>query len=531
MQQFIEKYGDDILGVLSGSDRIVFRGTLPRLYYGHWNQELNAMVADGMGEYLWQNDIRFKDYHDHVKKISAELKGQVRELWSGVRYIYETNPGTDKDQLARQVAEQEGIHSGPVCLISSMEPSPTFEHRGKYMIRRIRPSHVLYQYQSHPQLGWMHARIQTWFPFNIQIALNGREWLARQMDQVGLSYHKQDNCFPWVEDWKRAQALFDEQLKTNWTELLGSFGKQLNPIREKVFEKYPTDYYWTCHQSEWATDVVFRDPEKLKWLKERLVRHGILSFHSTDVMRFLARKVNQSGEIPARFQAEVRSDFKRREEGERVRYGLDGNSIKFYDKAYTSFGNVLRVAETTINNAKGFRVYRPKQGGPEDVLQWLQMRKGTADLYRRAEVSQSANERLMDALASVDDSRSVEELTGAIQQPVSWAGRRVRALRPWGEDKPWLDAINHGDFLVNGFRNRDLQKLLYDAETTDPREARRRSARVSRYLRMLRAHKLIQKVPHTHRYHVTASGRTILVAVLTTARTTLLQLNQLDKVA
>jgi len=25
----------------------------------------------------------------------------------------------------------------------------------------------------------MHARVQTWFPFTIQICLNGREWLAQ----------------------------------------------------------------------------------------------------------------------------------------------------------------------------------------------------------------------------------------------------------------------------------------------------------------------------------------------------------------
>jgi len=34
MQQFIEKYRDQITGVLSGFDRLVFRGTLRRLNYG-----------------------------------------------------------------------------------------------------------------------------------------------------------------------------------------------------------------------------------------------------------------------------------------------------------------------------------------------------------------------------------------------------------------------------------------------------------------------------------------------------------------
>jgi hypothetical protein len=51
-----------------------------------------------------------------------------------------------------------------------------------------------------------NARIQTWFPFNIQIGLNGREWLARQMDREGLRYQQQENCFPWIENYPRAQA-------------------------------------------------------------------------------------------------------------------------------------------------------------------------------------------------------------------------------------------------------------------------------------------------------------------------------------
>jgi len=104
---------------------------------------------------------------------------------------------------------------------------------------------------------------------------------------------------------------------------------------------------------------------------------------------------------------------------------------KFYDKAYSEIGSVLRGAETTINAVQDFRVYRSKEGGPEQDLPWRCLRKGIADLHRRAEVSQKANERLLNALASVDDSRSVEELTADIQKPAHWGSRRVRGLRPW----------------------------------------------------------------------------------------------------
>lgn len=528
MEQFIAKYGEHIQGVLSGFDRLVLRGSLPRLNYWQWEPSMKMMRGKGMEEYLWQNEILFKDYSDHVKRVSERVKKASLEPYrkQGLPVEFVRSPAVDKDELAQKVAREKGIQSGLVCAVSSLEPSPTFEHRGTYMERRVRPCHVLYHYQIHPVMGWMHARIQTWFPFHIQVCVNGREWLARQMESDKLKYRKQGNCFAWIEDYKRAQEMMNKQLKMNWPQILEGFAQQLNPLHEAIFEKYPTDYYWICYQSEWATDIVFRDGKWLQKLMPKLVRHGALNFSSADVMRYLGKKVNQSGAIPANFGGTLQTDVKRRREGQRVKYRMNGNSLKFYDKAYTEVGGVLRAAETTINQVKDFKVYRPKQGGPEDDLRWRPMRKGIADLHRRAEVSQHANERLINSLASVDDSRTLEELTASIQQPTLWRQRRVRALRPWAEDRVLLEVVNHGDFMINGFRNRDLQPLLYPEPALTDAEKRKRSAAVSRKLRLLRAHGLIQKVSRTHRYQITGNGRTILIAILAAARTSLKQLDQ-----
>ena len=533
MQEFINKYRDRINGVLSGFDRLVFRGSLRRLNYGYWSQKFGSVVAQGMEQYLWQNQVLFKDYLDHVKRVSRQVKQEsARALeQQGMPEVYLRDPSADKEAIARGIAEEREVKKGLVCALSTVEPSPSFEHRGTHMVRRIKPCGVRYHYQIHPEVGWMYARLQTWFPFNIQVGVNGREWLARQMDKEGLRYRQQGNCFVWIEDYPRAQQLLGEQLQTNWADLLGSLAEQLNPLHGKLFEHYPASYYWTVYQSEWATDIVFREADFLKRLMPLLVRHGLLSYSSADVMRYFGRKVNQSGAIPANFSGTLESDLKRRQEGERVKYRMNGNSAKFYDKAYSEFGSVLRGAETTLNAVADFRVYRPKEGGPEEDLQWRTMRKGIADLHRRAEVSQKANDRLLAALATVDDSRSVEEVTADIQKHTHWGGRRVRGLRPWADDKPLLAAINHGEFLINGFRNRDLQSLLYNAPADSARERRRRSAAISRKLRLLRAHGIIQKVPRTHRYHITDAGRSILIAVLTTARTSVNQLNQMQEAA
>ncbi len=74
--------------------------------------------------------------------------------------------------------------------------------------------------------------------------------------------------------------------------------------------------------------------------------------------------------------------------------------------------------------------------------------------------------------------------------------------------------------------NRDLRGLLWDYPADSPKEKRRRSAKVSRLLRMLRAHGLTKKVNATHRYTLSSHGRDIVTAVLATQRITLQQLHK-----
>jgi len=138
-----------------------------------------------------------------------------------------------------------------------------------------------------------------------------------------------------------------------------------------------------------------------------------------------------------------------------------------------------------------------------------------ADLHRRAAVSGKALDCYCDALAAVDDSTTLQQLTASLERRIRWHGKPVRALHPFSpEDHALLLAINRGEFAINGLRNRDLQALLYQDSPNSPKEKRKRSAAVSRKLRILRAHKLIHKLSHTHRYQVTDHGRLVLNAIL-----------------
>ena len=267
-----------------------------------------------------------------------------------------------------------------------------------------------------------------------------------------------------------------------------------------------------------------------------------------DVLRFVGQPVPASGKVPHRCRHEVSSNLKERLEGVRLKHWLNGNSLKRYDK-----GSVLCV-ESLIRQPADFKVYRAAEGAPEGSKDWRPLRQGIADLHRRAEVSQAANERYLGALAAVHEATPLRQLAeplcrpaaeparrrrgwpAAAAEPTATAGpawaetgtaemvaaadatgsRRVRALNPLAAaDASLLEAVSRHECLVNGLRNRDLRRLLYGDKAAAASEQQRQSAAVTRPLRLLRAHGLIPKVPKTHRYVVSQSGRLAITALLT----------------
>ncbi len=505
MDRFIAQFGSLITSVLSGFDRLVFRGHL-----------LQLMRPGAMFFFLEAAGVRLLDYKDFVLATTERIKraslAEAEELGRPVRYL--ESPETSKEDLARRLLKEHHVEEGLICVLTALEPCMTFEyHRSRDTNERglrLRPGKCLhlYKYFVHPRFGFMNARLQTWFPFNIQICLNGREWLARQLFQKGSGFKRLDNCFTWLEDPALAQRLMDKQLTTRWPQALTEIARRLNPLHKEIFAPSPMDYYWSVYQSEWATDVMFNDPKTLAAIYPTLVRHAMCHFKSPDVMRFLGRKAHGN------FTGELVTSFKDRLEGVRVKHWVRGNSVKMYDKA----PGILR-AETTIARTIDFKVFRPSDDDPKGPLAWRPLRKGVADLHRRAQISQRCNERYLGALAAVEDSSPCSRLFDAVARPVTDAGRRFRAVRIGDPgDVALLQAISRGEFVTAGFRNRDLRRLLYPkSATAAPIDRRRLSAKVSRKLRILRAHGLIKKIPRTHRYLLTDRGQ-LLTAALHAAR-------------
>lgn len=510
MKDFIARHGARITCALSGFDRLVFRGTL-----------LPLMADGGMFHFLTRAGVRLLDFKEYAKETSEQVK-EVALAEAGKQHRpieYLESPKTSKEDFARQLLGKYPLEKpGIICAFKAVEPCTSFEyHRSpdpKERGLKPRPRKCLhvYQYLLHPRFGFMNARIQTWFPFNIQVCLNGREWLGQELEKGRSGFRRADNCFTALDNPELAQYLMDEQLKTDWPTALDAIARSLNPLHEDIFEPFPMSYYWTGYQTEWATDILFNSPAALAAVYPALVHHAMFNFKSPDVLRFLGKKVHGG------FTGEVTSSFKDRPEGVRVKHWCRGNSVKMYDKA----GSILRV-ETTIGKTNELKVLRPPHDDPDGKLDWRPMRKGVADLHRRAELSQGANERYLDALAVVEDCTPCSRIFDTVARPVIDVGRRFRALRIGDPlDLALLETIARGEFATTGFRNRDIRAHLFSGST----DRKRLSAKVSRLLRLLRAHGLIKKVQKTHRYQLTQRGRLLSSALQATRDANLKQLLQ-----
>ena len=512
MEGFIQKYNKDVIGVLNGWDRLMIRGTLRAL-----------AVITGMMDYLHYLGVLLKDFGAFVEDTSKRLKvaslAAAEQLNRPIQYL--PSPRIRKEDRARQIAEADGITEGLICILTCVEPCMSYSIRRDRAAKKLileptlRKCLHLYHYWMDRDFGLMHGRLQTWFPFSIQVCLNGRSWLARQMDRQGMGYLRRENCFIWLEDVPATQQLMDQLLKMNWPQWLGDLGQRINPALGSILGGYRVEYYWSAYESEWASDVMFSGPSALKRIYPLLARGAISVFGSADVMRFLGKK------LCGHFKGEVVSSYRRRPEGLRVKHAVRSNSVKMYDKQ----GSILRV-ETTINDPRDLKVYRAAEGDPGGDRSWRPMRKGVVDLRRRAELSQAANERYYEALAELDTDIGLGELIGPICRPRKFRGHRVRALCLWSpEDLSLFRAVSRGEHIVNGFRNRDLVALLYGTPH-DSGQRKRLASRIGHRLRLLRAHGIIRKLPRTHRYRMTRKGRQIITAIIQAQETTLAKLTR-----
>lgn len=513
MHAFITRHAAKIIGVLKGFDRMLFRGHLCRLNF-----------VEGVESFLRRQGVLKKEFGELAEQVTAMIREEAEAVTTalGRPMKYLESSTIRKEDVARQLLREHPIAGGLVGVISCVEPCMTWqmfrskEAKTQELRRRTGKCLHLYFYFLDPEFGWSHVRVQTWLPYTVQICCNGREWLGRQLDAAGIEYRRADNCFLSLGDVDRAQEILDRMVSLPWRRVLDRFVSTVSPVLDLIAEQADGSYRWALHQVEFATDVMFKSPQALAELYPSLARFAITGLGSKDTMRFLGKPLVET------FRGEVVTNYKVRPEGICVRHGVAGNTIKMYDKQ----GSVLRV-ETTTNKPGEFKSRRRAEGDPDSEAKMRPLRKGLADIKPRVAVSDRANDAYLGALASVDSDKTLEDVLATVLDRASIGDRQVRALRPWSHpDVAMLRAIGRGEFITNGFRSRDVAQLLGSIVPVEADSRRMFMAKLSRHLRLLRAHGVIRKVQGTHRYRVTNAGRTLITAVTSALDASIAKLQQ-----
>lgn len=391
MEELKAVYGDEVIGSISGWDRIRFRGTV------RW-----LASTRGLGSFMSTRGVLLKDFGKWAERITRAVRKACADQAArmGIPVLYLRSSGIDKETMARRIAQDRDVREGDICMFSVVEPCIAPLVRGNRSTKKIelqmgpRKCVWIYHYWDDPVLGFGHTRLQTWLPLSATICINGRHWLERQLTRNGVEYVKDGNCFPYLADLQQAQECLDEQLRTNWSHMLQGLLERNCPSIRTMLGNDLLDYYWSADETEWATDVMFRSTDALDRVFPSLLHYGLISAQSPTVMRFFGKNV-RDGKFYGRAPDEIVTDLRKRYEGMRLKHWINRNSIKMYNKA----GSILRL-ETTINSTREFKVFRRPNDDLSRPASWQKMRKGVSDLHRRAQVSQGCNQRYAENLAA-----------------------------------------------------------------------------------------------------------------------------------
>ena len=505
MDTFVQRFAGKIKGVISGFDRIVFKGCLRPL-----------MFADGAMSFLRSRGVLNKDYKTWVMAQSQALVETANNYacstcGRGITPIPSCHER--KEKIAHDRQRALGVTRGLIGVWSCVEACSTYKahYDAQAGFPQLRSEYSrckhLYFYYDHADYGFLSVRLQTWFPYGIQIALNGREWLRRALDKQRIPFVLHGNKFLHIADYARAQKLLAAQSDARWAPLLTGFLPQTFPSMGKTLGPH-LSYYWTLWQSEWATDYVFATPGDLKALMDGLLRHALMTGTCDRVLRYMGRPVDAAGQPHPLANPEVITRANVWHEGVRIRHWVDKNSVKLYNEH-----NVLR-AEMTMNNPGMFRVFRrPERSQGFGPKKRMPLRKGIADITVRAQVANDVNRRFMEQMATLKDDRPMRDILNEVSQPSIQNGRRIRALDIIGKDRELLQALADPQFAVAGVSNKQLRQKLHASPWAKDGTDKQLSARVSRHLRLLRDHGLIRKIPCQRKYLLTAQGQILTTAL------------------
>lgn len=236
-----------------------------------------------------------------------------------------------------------------------------------------------------------------------------------------------------------------------------------------------------------------------------LVETSYFAFSSQDIYSFFGRRLDFIQNFRT---GEIVSDLRRRYQGYRIKFKINNNQIKMYDK-----GNNLRI-EVTINNPRDFKVLKAEMdketGESTENKKWVPMGKSIANLYRYAEISKAIINRYITALPEIDADKLPVKAVTTISSRKEVDGRAYSGFNILNaETLNLFEALFDGSYLINGFNNKFLRRKVFPDS-----DSKKSIGKTTRLISKLRAHKMIKKVPRKNRYYLTTNGRKIITNIL-----------------
>ncbi len=496
---FITKYKNDIIGINSCFDRQIFSGSLIPLTY-----------PEGLKRYLRANHILLKDFKTHAISLANDLKTNAEKLAEahGAKFIYLPDSKHNKEEIIKSALEQRGTNPGLVAVLTSLETDYGFDIQGNKITQKIelkargRKCLHIYFYFIDKQYGLCYFRVQTYFPFKVQVYCNGHEKLAREMDKKNIIYNKDDNCFTWINNITKAQVLSDSINVNKLHTILDSWANKYVPILVHLSNRWPIKYEWSIKQIEYATDIIFKSEERLRILFEQLLIYCNNTALPENVMSFLGKKL--SGDQAGRIQSSCRRTYN----GFRIKHQCGFLSVKMYNKA----GNVLRI-ELTLNDVSEIKVYRDvhhKDGSNNKEL--APMKKSIYSLVHVIRYAKACTSRYLDFLSKMEDnSTSISKLSEFTDRKTD-KDRNYRGFNPLNDKELLIfQALLHGALIVNGFSSKYLKRYL---SQIFKEQYYWTTSRVSRLLKRLIVFNLVKRLNKSYKYFLTDTGRIIITMFL-----------------
>lgn len=514
---FIKKYSSKIQGIISCYDRVLIKGTL------HSVSHAGAMV-----NLLYRKNVLLKDYPKFISPYRNKLFTNAEQIAKAeglkIEFIRKVKAVRKEDLVRKHISERNlpDNYTGLVCILSAMESCKNyrFHHDKKTGQSTLKMTggkclHYYY-YFIDKDLGLCHLRVPTWCPFRLQFYYNGHNWLARQLDAAKIPYNLIDNAIVNIG----TATDNDDMIKKYYTQLqkisdsfdikqlqnkLDNYADRFCPVAKELCH---VGYHWSIMQAEYATDIIFKDDKTVGQIYDSLLNTLIQTVQPVDIAKFLGRKALKNGKLHGKNNLEIDTSCKSIEmriKGERhlmrrIKHRMGSSSIKMYDK----FSRVIRI-ETTTNNPSEFRHYRSvEQRDSTKTNKLAPVRKYIYSLKPLAQIMFNCNKRYIDFMAAFDNPTIGKKRLQKVTKHSKVNNRTYKGFNFFDKDDEQIfKAIANGNFIINGFRNKNLKSLIGKS-----------TSQISRIIKRLRVKGLIRKVNKSYRYIVTTLGQQIIATSL-----------------